>query len=82
LQRVRDEAHRFANARREKRLDLTMTRSKLDEVPGIGDLTKKSLLKRFGSADAVIEAADTDLIAILTQSQLQELRKRFPRQIS
>ncbi len=82
LQRVRDEAHRFANARREKRLDLTMTRSKLDEVPGIGDQTRPALLKRFGSADGVIEASDDDLLTVLTQSQLLELRKRFPRNVS
>lgn len=82
LQRVRDEAHRFANARREKRLDLTMTHSKLDEVPGIGGLTRTALLKRFGSADGAIEALDTDLLTVLTQSQLAELRKRFPRNVS
>lgn len=82
LQRVRDEAHRFANARREKRLDLAMTHSKLDEVPGIGDQTRPILLKRFGSADGVIEASDDDLLTVLTQSQLAELRKRFPRNVS
>lgn len=82
LQRVRDEAHRFANARREKRLDLAMTHSKLDEVPGIGDQTRPALLKRFGSADGVIEATDSDLLTVLTQSQLTELRKRFPRNVS
>lgn len=81
LQRVRDEAHRFANSKREKRLDLTMTRSKLDEVPGIGDLTRSALLKRFGSADAALEALDEDLLTVLTQSQLADLRKRFPRNV-
>ncbi len=79
LQRVRDEAHRFANARREKRLDRAMTHSKLDEVPGIGDITRAALLKRFRSADGVIEALDTDLLSVLTQQQLAELRQRFPR---
>lgn len=82
LQRVRDEAHRFANARREKRLDLTMTRSKLDEVPSIGEQTRTALLKRFGSADSALEASDEDLLTVLTQSQLSELRKCFPRQVS
>lgn len=82
LQRVRDEAHRFANAKREKRLDLVMTRSKLDEIPGIGETTKKQLLKQFGSADAVISAQDAELAEILTQSQHTELRKCFPRNIS
>ncbi len=77
LQRVRDEAHRFANARREKRLDLTMTHSKLGEVPGIGDLTRSALLKHFGSADAAIDAPDSELLSVLTKLQLTELRKRF-----
>ncbi len=82
LQRVRDEAHRFANARREKRLDLTMTHSKLDEIPGIGDQTRSALLKRFGSADSALEASDQDLLNVITQTQLTELRKCFPRKIS
>ncbi len=82
LQRVRDEAHRFANARREKRLDQSMTHSKLDEVPGIGEHTRSALLKRFGSADGALEAEDTDLLSVLTQTQLTELRKCFPRKIS
>ncbi len=82
LQRVRDEAHRFANARREKRLDLAMTHSKLDEIPGIGESTRSALLKRFGSADAAISSPDSELANILTRAQLLELRKRFPRKIS
>lgn len=82
LQRVRDEAHRFANARREKRQGLAMTHSKLDDVLGIGEMTKRTLLKRFGSADAVIEAPDEELLTLLNASQLSALRKKFPRKFS
>ncbi len=81
LQRLRDEAHRFANDRRERRLKTALFQSKLDEVPGIGDILKAKLLKQFGSADFVIAATDEELSTVLNQSQLQELRKRFPRLI-
>jgi excinuclease ABC subunit C len=80
LQRIRDEAHRFANDRRERRLDSALFASKLDLISGIGDETKSALLKKFGSADLAIAADDTALLAILTQSQLSALRKRFPKQ--
>lgn len=79
LQRLRDEAHRFANDRRERRLKTALFQSKLDEVPGIGEILKARLLRQFGSADFVIAASDEELGATLNQSQLQELRKRFPR---
>ncbi len=79
LQRLRDEAHRFANDRRERRLAAVMTASKLDEVSGIGDGTKAELLKKFRSADAVIAATDEELAAILNNTQLKALRLKFPR---
>jgi len=75
LQRVRDEAHRFANSKREGRQKASTFRSQLDEIPGIGDATKEALLKRFGTADAVFAAADKELGQILTKSQVDELRK-------
>ncbi|MFA5800042.1 MAG: GNAT family N-acetyltransferase [Candidatus Peribacteraceae bacterium] len=75
LQRVRDEAHRFANSKREGRQKASTFHSQLDEIPGIGEATKKALLKRFGTADAVFAAADEELRQILTQSQVDELRK-------
>ncbi len=79
LQRLRDEAHRFANDRRERRLAAVMTASKLDEVAGIGDGTKAELLKKFRSADAVIGASDQELATILNDAQLKALRLKFPR---
>lgn len=82
LQRIRDEAHRFANDRRERRLESALFRSKLDEVVGIGSETKGALLKKFRSADAAIASLDHELLTILTQSQLEGLRKLFPRQNS
>jgi excinuclease ABC subunit C len=61
LQRLRDEAHRFAiGAHRTKRAK-AFTASPLDEVPGIGPTRKKALLMHFGTAKAVRGAALTDL---------------------
>ncbi|MFO0985868.1 MAG: excinuclease ABC subunit UvrC [Alphaproteobacteria bacterium] len=61
LQRLRDEAHRFAiGAHRARRAASTM-RSQLDDVPGIGARRKKALLMRFGSAKGVAAAGLADL---------------------
>jgi len=64
LQRLRDEAHRFAigthRARRGKRIE----RSPLDEIQGVGGMRKKALLHHFGSARAVAEAGLTDLESV------------------
>jgi excinuclease ABC subunit C len=49
LQRVRDEAHRFAVALHRTRRSKSMTASALDGVPGLGDIRRKALLKHFGS---------------------------------
>lgn len=61
LQRLRDEAHRFAiGAHRQKRAK-ALTVSSLDEVPGIGPARKKALLMHFGTARAVRNASLEDL---------------------
>ncbi|WP_331235333.1 excinuclease ABC subunit C [Natronorarus salvus] len=59
LQRVRDEAHRFAvQYHQSLREDLS---SVLDDVPGIGPATRKRLLRRFGSVEGVREASTEEL---------------------
>jgi excinuclease ABC subunit C len=64
LQRLRDEAHRFAiGAHRAKRLKGAVT-SALDEVPGIGGKRKRALLEHFGSAKAVAGAGLADLESV------------------
>jgi len=61
LQRLRDEAHRFAiGAHRAKRAK-SFTASPLDEVPGIGPNRKRALLMHFGTARAVRNAALEDI---------------------
>ncbi|OMH26347.1 excinuclease ABC subunit C [Tersicoccus phoenicis] len=57
LQRVRDEAHRFAITFHRQRRSAAMTASELDDVPGLGPVKRKALLKAFGSVKK-IRAAD------------------------
>ena len=61
LQRVRDEAHRFALAYNRKLRRRRTLRSRLSEVPGVGPSREQALLKRFGSLEAVREASAEDL---------------------
>jgi excinuclease ABC subunit C len=64
LQRVRDEAHRFAITFHRQRRSRTMTESALDGVPGLGDARRKALLKHFGSLKR-LRAAGAEEIAAL-----------------
>jgi excinuclease ABC subunit C len=64
LQRLRDEAHRFAIGTHRARRAGNLTRSALDEVPGIGASRKKALLHHFGSARAVAVATLEDIKAV------------------
>lgn len=61
LQRLRDEAHRFAIGSHRAKRSQAIGRSLLDEIPGIGAHRKKALLHHFGSARAVAEAGLGDL---------------------
>lgn len=61
LQRLRDEAHRFANGAHAKRRSMDIKRNPLDEIEGVGPGRKKALLHAFGSARGVSRASVTDL---------------------
>jgi excinuclease ABC subunit C len=61
LQRVRDEAHRFAITHHRIRRDRAMTESIMDDLPAIGPARKRALLKHFGSPDAVLAATREEL---------------------
>jgi excinuclease ABC subunit C len=61
LQRVRDEAHRFAITHHRIRRDKAMTESIMDGLPGIGPSRKRTLLKHFGSPEAVLAASREEL---------------------
>jgi excinuclease ABC subunit C len=64
LQRVRDEAHRFAITHHRTRRDRAMTESVLDGLPGIGPTRKRALLNHFGSPEAVLNASREQLEAV------------------
>ncbi|SDP89482.1 Excinuclease ABC subunit C [Actinopolyspora xinjiangensis] len=64
LQRVRDEAHRFAVAYHRKQRSKRMTDSELDSVPGLGQVKKKALLKHFGSLRKIRAATIEEISAV------------------
>jgi excinuclease ABC subunit C len=64
LQRVRDEAHRFAITHHRIRRDRAMTASILDELPGVGPARKRALLQYFGSPEAILAASREQLEAV------------------
>jgi excinuclease ABC subunit C len=64
LQRVRDEAHRFAIDFHRGRRDRAMTRSVLDDLPGVGPARKRLLLKHFGTPERFLQASKEELEAV------------------
>ncbi|MEZ5122502.1 MAG: excinuclease ABC subunit UvrC [Solirubrobacterales bacterium] len=64
LQRVRDEAHRFAITHHRGRRDRAMTASVLDELPGVGPARKRAILNHFGSPEAFLAASREELEAV------------------
>jgi excinuclease ABC subunit C len=64
LQRVRDEAHRFALTYHRKLRGSEMTRSVLDELPGVGPTRKKKILEHFGTPEAFLAASLEELEAV------------------
>ena len=61
LQRVRDEAHRFAISFHRQRRSKSMTVSALDEIPGLGEVKRKALLKKFGSVKKIRAATTAEI---------------------
>ncbi len=64
LQRVRDEAHRFAIEHHRGRRDRAMTGSVLDELKGIGPARKRALLQHFGSPERLLAATREELESV------------------
>lgn len=75
LQRLRDEAHRFAIGSQRTRRQGNLTKSALDQIPGIGAKRKKALLLHFGSAKDVAGAALIDL------EKVQGISKTFAKRL-
>jgi excinuclease ABC subunit C len=69
LQRIRDEAHRFALSYHRKLRDQRAVKSPLDEIPGVGPRRKKMLLRLFGSIDRIREASVDELASVPTMTR-------------
>ncbi len=64
IQRVRDEAHRCAITHHRTLRDQAFTHSQLEEIPGIGPVRRKALLKHFGSMKKVRAASEEELLSV------------------
>jgi excinuclease ABC subunit C len=76
LQRIRDEAHRFAVEYHRKVRGQRSITSQLDQIPGIGPRRRQRLLKAFGSIEAIRQASVEDLAAVpgMTRSAAEEIK--------
>ncbi len=67
--RVRDEAHRFAITYHRKLREKRAVHSELDDIPGIGEVRKKALLRHFGSVEKVKQATAEELASVAGMSR-------------
>lgn len=76
IQRIRDEAHRFAITAHRKRRTKEGLASRLEQVPGIGPVKRKALLQKFGSIEHIRDASIVDLTQIngITEDLAQALK--------
>lgn len=77
LQRIRDEAHRFALAYHQRLRQVKGLRSALDEIPGIGPKRKAALLRRFGTVDGIRSASVEELASVegMTRSLAERIKE-------
>lgn len=73
IQRLRDEAHRFAITFHRKQRSKGQVRSALDNVPGIGPKTRTTLLKQFKSVKRIREASEQELAAVIGPAKAQAI---------
>lgn len=78
LQRIRDEAHRFAITFHRKLRSRALLTSRLDQVIGIGEIRKATLLNRFKTVEGILAASDSELkTAGLSPQTIREIRARL-----
>ena len=79
LQRIRDEAHRFANTFHRERRSKRMTASSLDGIAGLGEVRKKNLVKAMGGVNAVkrAELADLEALSFLPDAVARAVYEKF-----
>ncbi len=74
VQRIRDEAHRFAITSHRARRSKQGMASVLDAIPGVGPARRKSLLKHFGSVDKIREASLEELASVVPQDVAEAVK--------
>ena len=79
VQRLRDEAHRFAIGSHRAKRKKAMSETSLDDIPGIGPARKRALLRHFGSAKSVSRAGLPDLQAVagISEAMAQQIYDYF-----
>ena len=79
FQRIRDESHRFAVSYHTVLKRKKATESSLEDIPGIGPATRRTLIKTFGSLRGVQAASDEQLAAAVGEAKAAQLRKYLTR---
>lgn len=74
LQRLRDEAHRFALTHQKKKRSKETLSSAIDKIPGVGEVTKYKLLQKFGSLKWILAASDDELLTVCNRGVLEKIR--------
>ncbi len=77
IQQLRDEAHRFAITFHRQLRDKRTISSELDDIKGVGEVTKGKLLTEFGSVKEIKLASDSDLLKIVTLKQLKAIKEKL-----
>lgn len=78
LQRVRDESHRFAVSYHSVLKGKRQVASLLDGIPGVGPVTRKKLIKTFGSLQGVREASRADIAAVVGEARADQILAGLP----
>jgi excinuclease ABC subunit C len=81
--RVRDEAHRFAITYHRKLREKSAVHSELDDIPGIGEVRKKALLRHFGSVEKIRLATVEELAAVkrMTAKAAEEIMNFYKKRL-
>jgi excinuclease ABC subunit C len=80
IQKIRDESHRFAVTYHRKRREMRDRTSELDEIPGVGAITRQRLLEHFGSVRALKQTAEKNpdaLTAVVNKATAEKIRRFF-----
>jgi len=82
VQTIRDEAHRFAVTFHRTRRNARTLTSELDQIPGIGEITVRKLLKEFGSSELVRQAPEDELAKRVGKSAARKIRDHYASLVS